>query len=128
MHKFIEYPAVVQTLDFSRTSEAIRPPIEARSTDGLMVTFSAQFQYQLNQKDLLNLYLRYGDDYKSPCVRYAVDCLNDQASQFPASYFFKNLTIIAPQMQEKLKTIFEKECYAVVQSLQIQQADLPIKF
>jgi len=56
MHKFIEYPTIVQTLDFSRNQNADREPIEARSVDGLMVTFNAQFQYQLNPKDLISLY------------------------------------------------------------------------
>jgi hypothetical protein len=117
MHKFIEYPTITQTLDFSKMSDAVRGPIEARSTDGLMVTFSAQFQYTLDQKDLLNLYTRYGDDYRSPCIRFAVDTLNDQASQFEASAFFKNLTTVAMNMQEKLKGIWAKECFSTVQSL-----------
>ena len=43
MHKFIEYPSSVQTMDFARVGGADRGPIEARSIDGLMVTFSAQF-------------------------------------------------------------------------------------
>jgi hypothetical protein len=45
MHKFIEYPATMQTLDFSDSSGAHRGSIEARSSDGLMVNFRAQFQY-----------------------------------------------------------------------------------
>ena len=43
MHKFIEYPASMQTLDFSGNTDANRGPIEARSKDGLMVNFRAQF-------------------------------------------------------------------------------------
>ena len=42
-----------------------------------MVNFNAQFQYQLDQKNLYNLYMRYGEDYKSPCIRFAVDVMND---------------------------------------------------
>lgn len=48
MHKFIEYPTIMQTFEFSDSSTANRGPIEARSRDGLMVNFRAQFQYQLN--------------------------------------------------------------------------------
>jgi len=48
----------------------------------------------LNEKDLLKLYRKFGADYKGPCIRYAVDSLNDQASQFQASMFFRNLTTV----------------------------------
>ena len=41
MHKFIEYPTTMQTLDFSYSTTANRGPIEARSKDGLMVNFRA---------------------------------------------------------------------------------------
>lgn len=40
-HYFIEYPQSVQTVDFSSGGD--RSPIEARSSDGLMVKFSVQF-------------------------------------------------------------------------------------
>jgi len=63
-----------------------------------MVNFRAQFQYQFNSKDLLTMYMRYGDDYKSPCIRFAVDTLNDQAAGFAASMFFKNLTQVGIEM------------------------------
>ena len=43
MHKFIEYPTTMQTLEFSDTNTANRGAIEARSKDGLMVNFRAQF-------------------------------------------------------------------------------------
>ena len=67
-------------MDYSNSKDASRGPIEARSKDGLMVNFRAQFQYQLNPKSLVTLYMRYGEDYKSPCIRFAVDTLNDQAA------------------------------------------------
>ena len=112
MHKFIEYPTTMQTLDFSDSSTANRGPIEARSKDGLMVNFRAQFQYQLNQGDLIKLYMRYGEDYKSPCIRFAVDIMNDEASQFAASMFFRNLTSVGMEMQAKLQEVFLQECFA----------------
>ena len=119
MHKFIEYPLTMQTFDFSDSSTASRGPIEARSKDGLMVNFRAQFQYQLNQKNLLTLYLRYGENYKSPCIRFAVDVMNDQAATFAASMFFRNLTAVGMDMQTKLSDTLEKECFSRVQSLQL---------
>lgn len=98
MHKFIEYPTTMQTLEFSPSPSANRPAVEARSNDGLMVTFIAQFQYQLNQGELVQLYTTYGEDYKTACIRYAVDVMNDEASQYNAGDFFKNLTTISTTM------------------------------
>ena len=43
MHKFIEYPSSMQTMDFSKGADASRGPVESRSSDGLMVNFRAQF-------------------------------------------------------------------------------------
>jgi len=128
MHKFIEYPSQMQTMVFSTESNRDRGLIEARSKDGLMVNFRATFQYQLNMKNLIDLYKKYGEDYKSPCIRFAVDCLNDQAAQFQASMFFRNLTTVGADMQTKLEAVFLKECYARIQSLQLSKADLPQKF
>lgn len=119
MHKFIEYPSTMQTFDFSDSGSSNRGPIEARSKDGLMVNFRAQFQYQLNQKDLITLYKRYGEDYKSPCIRIAVDKLNDLASNFQASMFFRNLTYVGVEMQQSLEQTFLKHCFARIQSLQL---------
>lgn len=88
MHKFIEYSSTTLTIDFSDTGASDRGAIESRSIDGLQVRFSAQFQYTLNKASLQNLYMRYGEDYKSPCIRYAVDVLNDRATNFTATKFF----------------------------------------
>ena len=114
MHSFIEYPATIQTLDFSDNAGAHRGSIEARSNDGLMVEFRAQFQYQLNSADLSKLYLKYGEDYKSPCIRFAVDIMNDQATNFFASAFFRNITQVQIDMEEKLAEVFLRECYSRV--------------
>jgi hypothetical protein len=114
MHKFLEYPATLQTLEFSNTANAHRGSVEARSNDGLMVTFSAQFQYQLNPADLSKLYNKYGEDYKSPCIRFAVDVMNDQATDFFASAFFRNITQVQIDMEEKLAEVFLRECYSRV--------------
>ena len=43
MHKFIEYPSQMQTMDFSEGQSANRGLVEARSKDGLKVNFRATF-------------------------------------------------------------------------------------
>jgi hypothetical protein len=84
MHSFIVYPSTYQTFDFSDNTGASRGAVEARTKDGLMVSFRANFQYKLSQKDLVKLYKKFGADYKTPCIRFAVDLLSDQATKFEA--------------------------------------------
>ena len=91
-HSFIEYPATIQTFEFSDTGTQQSGKIYARSLDGLMVNFRAQFQYQLTQGNLTKLYLRYGEDYKTPCIKFSIDAMSDEATQYSASSFFKNIT------------------------------------
>ena len=127
-HSFIEYPSTIQTFEFSDAGSANYAKIYARSKDGLMVNFRAQFQYQLVQGNLTKLYLRYGEDYKTPCLKFAVDSMSDQSTKFTASEFFKNITTVKQAMEERLADLFINECFSVVSSLQIQNADLPNAF
>lgn len=66
-HKFLVYPSTVQNMEFSIESQADRPPIVSRTEDGLMITFKASFQYLLMSNKLYELYMRYGEDYRTPC-------------------------------------------------------------
>ena len=42
--------------------------------------------------------------------------------------FFRNLTTVGTNMQKELQTVFSRECFARIQSLQLSKADLPTKF
>ena len=128
MHKFIEYSSQTMTVDFADESGADRPAIESRSIDGLQVKFAAQFQYQLNKGSLVDLYMRYGEDYKTPCIKFAIDVLNDKATNFTASKYFREIDLIRFDMQSALNIVWEKECFATIQSVQITKAILPQQF
>lgn len=102
--------------------------IEARTVDGLTVNFVATFQYQLDEGGIHDLYMKYGENFKTPCVRLAVDSLSDQAAKFEASEFFRNLAGIGQDMKDELATIFQNECKARVSSLQLSKAELPLLY
>ena len=61
--------------------------------------------------------MKYGEDYKTPCIRYAVATLSDQASHFEAALFFRNLTTVGKAMKEAVKATFSAECYSTVTTL-----------
>jgi len=43
---------------------------------------------------LYDLYMRYGDDYKSSCEKFAIDTLNDAATKHNAKQFFNEFVNI----------------------------------
>ena len=72
--------------------------------------------------------MKYGADYKTPCIRLAVDSLSDQAALFNASQFFKNPAGVGTSMQAGLTDLFQRECNARVQALQLSQTVLPSEY
>jgi len=99
--------------------------IEARSEDGLAVSFKAAVQYRLNQGTLYDLYNKFGEDYKTPCSKYIIDTLNDSAARFIASQYFTNINLIKTEMLDDLKPIMEDKCYMKIEVLTIESATLP---
>lgn len=87
-HSFLIYPSTVQNMEFSNEQKADRPPIQSRTDDGLMISFKASFQYRLYDNKLFDLYMKYGEDYTTPCQKYAIDILNDAATKYDANTFF----------------------------------------
>ena len=54
--------------------------------------------------------------------------MSDQATQFTASEFFTNITTVKQSMEKRLADLLMNECFFIVSSLQIQNADLPNDF
>jgi hypothetical protein len=93
-HSFIRYPSTVQNMEFSNEKNADRPPIQSRTEDGLLIQFRASFQYKLMPDKLFDLYMKYGEDYKGPCMKYAIETLNDAATKYDANEFFNSSQLI----------------------------------
>ena len=85
-------------MEFSTDSKADRSPIVSRTEDGVSITFKASFQYLLKAEKLFDLYVRYGDDYRTPCEKFAVDILNDAATKHDANTFFTNQDVVTMNM------------------------------
>ena len=77
-------------MEFSNEPNADRPPIYSRTEDGLLIQFRASFQYKLMPDKLFDLFMRYGEDYKTPCMKYAIETLNDAATKYDANEFFNS--------------------------------------
>jgi hypothetical protein len=102
-------------MEFSNEGTADRPPIISRTDDGLMITFKASFQYILMPNMLYSLYMRYGEDYVTPCQKYVLDTLNDAATQYDAFSYFSQSDQIRLDMMKVLNKTLAEECYANLQ-------------
>ena len=61
---------------------------------------------------LYDLFDRYGYDYITPCEKYAIDTLNDAATNYDAYNYFSNSDEIRIDMQQYLNKTLALNCYA----------------
>jgi hypothetical protein len=59
--------------------------------------------------------MRYGDDYKTPCEKFAIDILNDAGTKHDANSFSTKQDVIMSKMQIALNETLDQECFAVLQ-------------
>lgn len=57
---------------------------------------------------LFDLYMKYGEDYRTPCEKYAIDTLNDAATKYDANSFFSKTDVINAYMKDAITKVFEE--------------------
>ena len=72
--------------------------------------------------------MRYGKDYLTPCRKFAVDIMNDQATKSSAERFFFEVDQIMIEMQQALAETFAQHCYSNIEFFQLSGVDLPNRF
>lgn len=118
-NRFITFPRVFQTVDFSGTSQ-----LSSRTSDGLYVSLDISFQYQLEKKNIAMIFEEYGEIYEDLYVKVARDTLRDVVSRYNATEFFDSREEIANDMIDSLKDVLSS-FYATVKFVQFKQVDLP---
>ena len=120
-HEFIVFPTNLVTISFS--SE------QCRTSDGLLVTLSIEFQYQLVGGDtLFELYADWGTEYDAGFRNIAKDSIRNVAASFTAFDFFERREAISAAMQVALHDKLTTSHHATVELFQLQNIDLPIEF
>jgi len=138
-NSLIEFPATFQSTYFvnkvgSSWSEEdlVRPPVRARSEDGLEMMVSLSFQYKLDPSSLKPLYRILGDHlYKDEFVRFARGAVVEACSAFTADMFFTNRSQITNHITEIITEVFyrkDKDLLVNVKGLQLREVDLPDAF
>ncbi|CAD7963868.1 unnamed protein product [Amoebophrya sp. A120] len=117
------FPKTIQTLQFDDADI-----LDGRTSDGLPLILGASFQYRLDPMNLYLLYHRFGEDYLRIYRRVAAHLVTEQATKFTAYQFFNEKQAIATQMRAVLDEYFQKHLFALVESFQINEDDLPPAF
>jgi regulator of protease activity HflC (stomatin/prohibitin superfamily) len=147
----VEFPSTFQTMYFTgdnrgtKSGEADdehpvirRPPLRARSSDGLEMTVALSFQWQLARESLKPLYDILGGGtveeslYRDEFVRFARAAIVESCANFGASFFFTNRKKITDDMLAKVREAFDQPGIGLnmikIRGLQLREVDLPDAF
>eukprot|EP00308_Calcidiscus_leptoporus_P024968 CAMPEP_0119375942 /NCGR_PEP_ID=MMETSP1334-20130426/37572_1 /TAXON_ID=127549 /ORGANISM="Calcidiscus leptoporus, Strain RCC1130" /LENGTH=337 /DNA_ID=CAMNT_0007394373 /DNA_START=198 /DNA_END=1212 /DNA_ORIENTATION=+ len=124
-HKFIKYPRVVQTLEFT---PGRRGRLHTRTADGLPLTLGVSFQYRYLDNRLYELYLNFKGEHEPVYVATAAAVIANEACLHQAYAFFNDKQGIALNMTARLNTKFEESLFAHIEALQITEVELPSIF
>lgn len=127
-HSFIKFPITVQTYEFSKQARADNPIVKSRTRDGLEVEIEVSFQYHYITNSLYDLYMKFGTEYRTPCMKIAIDVITDQSTKFEATRFFFDKENISSSMQTNLNKAFTDECFSSVDYFQLKSIDLPDEY
>lgn len=144
---FVEFPSTFQTMYFIKEAANVeddeehpsikRPPLKARSSDGLEMTVAISLQWQLSKKSLKPLYNILGGGspeeslYRDEFVRFARAAVVESCANWAADAFFVNRTTITNDMLEYVTAAFQRPDLGLdisIQGLQLREVDLPDKF
>lgn len=122
---FIQFPSTFIPMDFNEDS--VNGRLEARSSDGLDVSFRINIQYQIPKENVIPLYKRFGTDYHDALVQVARGTLRTIASEYSAIEYFTNTSDIEQAFEEGLSPAFTSE-KVVLHLFQIKGTKLPQAF
>lgn len=124
----IRYPKTLQTITYDNRH---RDLLDGRTKDGLPLILGLSFQFQLQPAELYELYTEYEadyGDYKAMFKLMGIHILTEMATNYTAYQFFNDKQKIALEMMFNMNRYFTKYLHATVESLQINEDDLPGPF
>lgn len=124
----LKYPKTIQTINYDNTH---RDLLDGRTKDGLPLVLGLSFQYQLMPDQLYPLYMEYEARYGAYIEMYklmGIHILTEMATNYTAYQFFNDKQRIALEMMFNMDRYFRDHLHASVESLQINEDDLPGPF
>lgn len=126
-NKFIDFPAIQRTVEFSDSYSANSGPLRTRTQEGLALTLHVSFQYQLVKDGIPALYDLSNLQYEQTFVRIARDILLQEAGNYQAPEYWAKRAIIGNRMQVLLDIAFH-EAHANCIGIQLLKINLPSAF
>lgn len=127
-NELIKYPKTIQTINYDNSH---RDLLDGRTKDGLPLVLGLSFQFQLVPDELFKLYMEYEAEYGDYLAMYklmGIHILTEMATNYTAYQFFNDKQKIALEMMFNMNKYFTKHLHATVESLQINEDDLPGPF
>lgn len=124
----LKYPKTIKSIHYDKRHVSL---LDGRTNDGLPLVLGLSFQYQLIPSELYDLYMEYErnpDDYIDIYKLTGIHILTEMATNYTAYQFFNNKQKIAAEMQVNMDIFFRKNLHGSVQTLQINEDDLPKPF
>jgi len=124
----MKYPKTIQTISYDNRH---RDLLDGRTKDGLPLVLGLSYQYQLMPDELYSLYMEYERDYEDYIKMYklmGIHILTEMATNYTAYQFFNDKQKIALEMMFHMDKYFRQHLHATVESLQINEDDLPGPF
>merc|ERR1719265_2709005 len=130
-HRFLKFPATVMGMSFKE--------LHSRTSDGLGIWLSINFDYQLDPFSLMQLYRTFGtaEDaeegaeplYVEMFRKIAENVLKVEATLHSANSFFVNRTTIGFRIEQRLRSEFiPQRIFAKITSFQLLGIKLPEAF
>jgi len=124
----LKYPKTIQTISYDNSQ---RDLLDGRTKDGLPLVLGLSFQYQLMPDELYKLYMEYERDFEDYIEMYklmGIHILTEMATNYTAYQFFNDKQKIALEMMFHMDKYFRQNLHCTVESLQINEDDLPGPF
>ena len=122
--KFLIYPANLVTIEFSDKKNA---PLNTRTAEGLSLTLSVSFQYQLIKEKIPNLYNLANVNFNMVFERISRDVILKVGGMFNANDYWKKREKISEKMLYELNKELNK-AYSTCENLQLLNIELPRTF
>merc|ERR1719356_2177792 len=126
--RLLKYPKTIQTISFNAEDGNL---LAGRTKDGLPLTLGITFQYRLMPDGVYHLYHTFeqeAGDYELVYKLMATHLITEMATNFTAYQFFNEKQRIAEVMREEVNAYFQANFWSTVESLQINEDDLPDEF
>ena len=126
-NKFIAFPAIQQSVEFSDSSTADTGPLKTRTQEGLALTLHIAFQYKLVKEGIPALYELSNLQYEQTYIRIARDTILQEAGSYQAPQYWAKRREIGKRMESLLDAAFQ-QAHARCTGIQLLKINLPPAF